>query len=462
MFELSKVLEFENDSRLYEFTIPKTEIPLWLMVRITAMNSWGWSKEEYEYFLPKSIYKHEHLDEELTVRNPYNSKNKNILYAFFRNYTMMRDKDGRVYEDKFFSFLEEFKEDSTVLVQFDYADDFDFKCDYPDWKSCYAIDMEVQKRADGEIDETGIREFVDFLKLYAPYEMDRTLCRKITKHVYYLEQQISAYIAEYEKYLRIIKPKIAVVYWAHYLETRSVALIQACRKLGIVTAEIQPAMYNKNIFGCNFGNYIINNERCKRLFPDYILTRGVYWNKYIKSPATPYVIGTPYLDNICNISDKNILFTVGEEFDQYENFLNDILTSDHDFKIYFRFHPGRVTQEILTKFSKFKKHSNFEFANEHSFTHYLNFCKYLISDGGTVIYEALTVGRTVFAFDTKAFRKNGPSDFNDVYVFSDANAFLKLWELHKDDVPIRHTEIYELNWKEKYAEFMKMVGAIDT
>ena len=461
VFELSKVLEFENDRRLYRYIIPKTEIPLWPMVRVSAMNFWGLSRKEYEYFIPKPVYQHEHLDEELTVRNPYNSQSKSILYSFFRNYTMMRDKNGRIYEDKFFGFLNEFKEDSTVLIQFDYEDNFDFKCDYPDWKSSHAMDMEVQKKADGEIDGRGIREFIDFLKQNAPYKMPRDLCRIITKLAYNIEKEMTTYIAEYEKYLEIIKPKIAIVYWAHYLEIRSVAFIQACRKRGILTAEIQPALYNKNIFGCNFGDYIIHNERCKRLFPDYILTRGVYWNKYIKSPSIPYVIGTPYLDNIHAVSNKNILFTVGAEFDQYENFLDSISFSDCDFKIYFRLHPGRVTKEILAKFSKFEKYSNFEFANDKSFTHYLSFCNFVISDGGTVIYEALSVGRIVFALDTNQFKKNGPHEFNDVHVFSDADTFLKLWELHKNDMPIRHTEIYELDWKEKYAQFMKVAGVID-
>lgn len=461
MFELSKVLEFENDRRLYEFTIPKTEIPLWPMIRITVMNFWGLNRKQYEYFAPKSIYQHEHLDEELTVRNPYNSNHKDILYAFFRNYTMMRDQTGRIYEDKFFGFLDEFKEDSTTLVQFDYEDEFDFKCDYPDWKSCYAIDMEAQKRDDGKIDEKRIREFIDFLKQNSPYEVTRELCRIIMKTVYNIEKEMIAYIAEYEKYLEIVKPKITIVYWAHYLEMRSVALIQACRKKGIITAEIQPAMYTPNIFGCNFGDYLISDNKCKMLFPDYILTRGEYWNKYIKSPAIPYVIGTPYLDGICNISNKNILFTAGQEFDQYEIFLDSIFMSDCDFKIYLRLHPGHITKEILSRFSKYKKFSNFEFANENSITHYLNFCNFVISDGGTVIYESLAVGKTVFAYGTNEFNKIDTYEFKDVHAFSDADTFLKLWKLHKNDIAIRHTEIYELDWKKRYSQFMKMVGVLD-
>lgn len=450
------ILEFEEDCRLLEYVIPEVDVPIWPFVRteilINMEKDCGWR----DCFALKACFSHEKIYEEMTIRNPYNSEQRDIVYAFFQNNFMDKDKDGKVFEDRYYSYMQFCEEKSTTLIKFVFETEFGFKSDCPDWKSDYAITLEAERNKKGTVDAEGIRAFVNFIAEKFPYKFRRDQYRKIMRHACWVEEQLMPMIKACERYLDIVRPKLVVVFWAHGMVMPNVAMILACKRKNIVTAEIQGVMFADYVLPCNWGNMIMKNEKCKKLFPDYVLTLGEYWNKILKSPSKRYVVGNAKLAGIEeNPDNNNILIATGDDLDKYEKFIEDLFKIENmEFTIYFRIYPPLAHMKKC--FDKFKKFDNFHMANDSTLAYYIKQCGYVITEGeGSVLYEALAFGRGVFAL--------GSGDelnvtVKDVYRIRNAAEFLTLWEKRETIERVKHVEYYDMNWKENYTNFLNMVG----
>lgn len=96
----------------------------------------------------------------------------------------------------------------------------------------------------------------------------------------------------YRRMIKRIKPKIVVFSQSYGWED----LIEACRSLGVNTAELQHGIINPFHAGYSFKSA----NKTKKNYPDYVLTWGDYWNTVTELPIPPrkcYQCGFPILQH---------------------------------------------------------------------------------------------------------------------------------------------------------------------
>jgi Capsule polysaccharide biosynthesis protein. len=242
----------------------------------------------------------------------------------------------------------------------------------------------------------------------------------------------------------------------------AVGLTLACKDLKIPTAEIQHASVAKTSLAHYWGDEIMRNRNCKRLFPDYFLTFGKYWNDYIHLPSKKVVVGTHRKYNI-EIQNKNInenvLICLSINCRQYINVVEYIVANTGlETKIYLRFHPLGNTENNKLIFKKYNQNDRFEFANDKNLEYYFENCKYMISSGSTVIYEALTCGKIVFVPKDQIYNYCGMDTVKDkIYSFETIQQFKKLWD-KRATFPMKvYNDFYEMDYERLYTEFIKKV-----
>ncbi|MHA1638177.1 MAG: hypothetical protein ACTSUB_09215 [Candidatus Thorarchaeota archaeon] len=150
----------------------------------------------------------------------------------------------------------------------------------------------------------------------------------------------------YRRMIKRIKPKIVVFTQSYGRED----LIEACRSLGVNTAELQHGIINPFHAGYSFKGA----NKTKKNYPDYVLTWGDYWNTVTELPIPPenaISVGFPYFnikrETYSSIPKKNqILFisqyTIGEKLSKFAADLS--LISELDFEIVYKLHPQELSQ----------------------------------------------------------------------------------------------------------------------
>ncbi|MCS7016760.1 MAG: hypothetical protein NZM42_11670 [Gemmatales bacterium] len=97
----------------------------------------------------------------------------------------------------------------------------------------------------------------------------------------------------YTQLLKRLRPRVCIIVAINPAER---ALVEACRYLGIITAELQHGM-----IGPYDLTYTTPGHVGQRTFPDYMLTFGPYWRKYTSLPVVPgksIDVGFPFLQEV--------------------------------------------------------------------------------------------------------------------------------------------------------------------
>ncbi len=462
---LEIVYSFENNEELLSFVFPETGIPMWMHIRLSVISR---AVFRYGFSNPMSIhgevYNHPHKLYELIVKNPFFSKEKSIVYAFFNNALWEKDSFGNVGELRFLPFFMFESSKSTTLVDFVEKNKFGLHCDYPNWKSTYSFSkLSAEMARYSEFDTTNEKSFVKYLMSEFPVKMNEVLWRDTLKELLEVKKLFSTYVSLYKEYLSVVRPKIVFVDHASYTNiTKNCAMTVACKENSIPAVEFQHGIIPKNYYVYNYGTQITESMNCRRLLPDYLLTKGEYWNSVSNSPVKKYVVGSPNVGNIKNKKRNNcILFAADDEYDGYIEFLDDLFDkNDLNLMIYFRFHPEEHDEAIKRRFFKYLKTGKFCLANDNHLSYYMELCDSVIVDGSTVGYEALASGHFVFALKNKLFERNGIDDPNLVYSFSSASDFLSMWEKSSSTKLKVHNEYNESNWEERYKAFLSEMNAL--
>ncbi len=463
--------DFENNSKLYDFRFKDTGIPMWMYIRANYINrivdrevykqyQHIWNKDRRdEIVLKKSLL------EKYITKNPFLTCKKDILFAFW-SYSELRQHDGGfVYEDFIMPFLKVFPKNTSTLMTGSIVNKYEKNCLHPNWKmdDIFMDMLRVtgclkRKKDICDEDRKNIHGLINFLNRNCPLQ----IYEDIIKEIGYSLEHISCYSKQMIKicqsYLSILNPKVVIICCASYPSLLRTSMILACRNRKIKTAELQHGLNSKYHVNYQFCDYILNNTECRKMLPDYYLTFGKYWNNIIKVPYKCYVIGyakTLLKELIPN--NNKILFCADIDFDRYIDFLDKIIQK-LDIEIYFRFHPRYSSKQQRDKFKKYFNYSNFFEADEKDLSFYMKDCRYVIADGSTVCYEALSMGRIVFSFESKSSIKMGVNKLSDVHLITNANDFMVLWN-ERDKLQSRcHDEFFNLNYKENYIKFLKKCG----
>ena len=467
-----QMYEFENNSRLYNFRFKDTGIPMWVYIRsyfirnIINKRSWHqsknvWKAKENSTYIKKSFIR------KYVTKNPFFTSKKDIIFAFW-GYSELRQHDGgQVFEDFIMPYLQTFSDNTTTLMDGKIRNKYELDCTHPEWKmDDVFLDIlkyirYIKKTCEISIeDRKNIKDLITFLNQNCPLQIDNILKREIIYNLEFFAKNSKQMINIFEIYLQKVNPKVVIVCCASYPDILRTSMILACKNKKVVTAELQHGVVSTYHENYHYGNNIINNKECSKILPDYFLTFGEYWNREVRIPSKCNVVGyakTVIVDKVP--SDNNILFCAGANFDAYMEFLNGLMPELHsETKIYFRLHPIFSTKEQRNRFKKFLKYPNFFTADEKDLSFYMKDCRYVIVDGSTVCYEALFMGRIVFAFESDASIQVGISKLPFVYLFNNSDNFIKLWNKRDKMKSEYHSEFFDINYKENYIKFLRKCG----
>lgn len=463
-----QMYEFENNSKLYEYKFKDIKIPMWMYIRsyfireITRkeFNDQNKNIQKIQKNIDKNIFN------KYIIRNPFFSYKKEILFAVWDYRTLKQNKKGLVFDQLIYPYLEMFPNKTTTLMDGNITNRYELKCAHPNWKMD-DIFLDILRyikllKKDNNVcfeDNKTIRNLIKFINQNCPLKMDRNLKNNIIWQLEEFAVNAKYLIKIFEVYLSIIKPKVAVICCASYLGLLRTSFVLACRNKKITTAELQHGLVCKYHSFYYYCDYIIDNIDCNMVLPDYYLTFGKYWNSQIKIPHKCNVIGCvkPIVKDV--IQSKDLLFCAGAEFNKYINFLDKFVPElDKSTKLYFRFHPLISSKKQRDRFAKYSKYSNFIFANERDLFPYLKKCRYVIVDASTVCYEALSMGRIVFVFNSEMSRLAELDNISDVHLFDNVNDFIKIWDKRDSLKSEYHSEFFNINYKENYMKFLKKCG----
>lgn len=448
-----KIHLFECNKKLLDYKLEYSNVPMWLLIRVELMIACI-DKPEGMFIESEKKIVHRHLFQELTIRNPFFTFPKEIVYVGFSNQYMIQHENELVYDERTMPYLKMCRRTSMLIS---IAQDKKFKYAYNSWKSDYIIHLLAsKKKKSSDRDAKTAHQFIQYLKEEFPLEIPCTQFKKIFETIMGYSKLLEGYTNVWKVYLRIINPKLVIQCNGSYLGLSQVALKLACNERHIPTAEIQHAAECINSHAHYWGEQIVNNENCKMVFPDYFLTCGSYWNKEVNLPSKKIVIGTHRKYSLNKKRNDNVLVCLVTNYVEYVDLVKYIVQSvEPGSTIYLRLHPLENTEKNRSEFKQFIKKGQIEFANDNNLEYYLSKCTYVVSCASTVVYEALTCGNIVFVPRDKMFDSyNMESIENRIYSFQTLEEFEQVWKKRKKIEMKEYNDFFDMNYRELYKSFL--------
>lgn len=462
-----QMYEFENNNQLYRFEFKDTNVSMWMCVRFLVIEAVTYNKL---YTANKQIYEgkrrekkiEKHFWQKYILKNPFLSRKKDIVFAFWEYVDMRRHEDGLVYEDFIMPFMKIFPMNTTTLMDGTVRSQYELDCAHPNWKmdDIFTDVLRYKKTDINNDDRKTIREFINYLEKQCPFPIWKDLKKDICVRLSAFARDLKQMVRVCGWYLQIVQPKVVIMFCASYPGILRTAMIIACKKRNVVTVELQHGWVGEYHSNYHYSELVVKNGKHNQTMPDYFLTFGRYWNDQVRMLSKCAVVGyaKPVIEDIVP-DNNNILFCAGLHFEVYLEFLDIVMPLlDSDTKIYFRFHPSGSSQKQKNYFKKFLEYPNYVPADEKDLSDYMKECRYVIVDGSTVAYEALFMGRIVFALESELSIKLGFRELTDIHMFDNADSFIKLWDERNKLETVYHKEFFDLNYKINYIEFLKHCG----
>jgi len=128
-----KIYSFEHNSELLQFKLEYRNVPMWPLIRTSVIQK-AIDKENGINVNQRISVKRNKLVE-LTIRNPFLSLSKDVLYLGFEDRGMSSHEDGLVYDERIMPYMQ-LNRKSCMLIS---HPNLDVKYAYNNWKSDYAI-----------------------------------------------------------------------------------------------------------------------------------------------------------------------------------------------------------------------------------------------------------------------------------------------------------------------------------
>lgn len=466
---MDDIYKFESNKKLLSFQFKDTGIPMWMFIRSPLIRATGHVEMGSNYVLLKrrpNMKKDKKLTDKYMRHNPFLTLRKDVVFAFFRYDQLSLHDDNRYYDDLVMPFMRLLPKRVTTIMSGRGTDMQENHCNHPNWKRDSIFgDFTGKKGTDFtdsvcDEDKENIQKLIDYIIVNYPMNIEKNAIRKMKATLYNVAANHRKLIGLCTLYLKIVRPKLVIISHGSYELLLNSAMIIACKRQHIITAEFQHAWVGKNHENFYYGDLIVKHKKCKKVLPDYLLTMGKYWNSQVHVPQKVFTIGYAKTINKSIVPhNNNILFAASYAYEQYESILRDILPClDKDATIFFRLHPTEITPLLRQRFEGYSKYSNFILANEKDLNYYMQKCRYVIVDGSTVCYEALYTGRIVFNLDNDISRIYGINELDYVKVFKTAGDFLELWMERESYKAVEYNEFYDINWKDNFIKFLNMQG----
>ncbi len=467
---LSQILEIENSSDLLSITCPKSNIPLWALIRIHALRliigdiyyensiisneNHSSGKLDKSKILLKSVINNHHYLKSL-------NKNKDII--IMSTGSRLIKKDGKYFNplsDYFFSSSPE----STVIVE----DLHNWLWPFPRINEDILISMpyKVHGYIAGYIRSNCITsQSIDRLIDIFDIRCQKILGWKIGKKRKSLHTACSiAYMSlqtRYKSYAALFKllgAKILIKEEASYGGATNLAAILAARDRGMIIVEYQHGAISKGHDAYNFAEAVMVNQNYLKVLPDYFLAYGPWWVDQINLPAKPVVIGNPhrpeFLSNLglYEARPQKKILVLGDGLDtfKYLQLCKNITALKLQYEVIFRPHPGE-RKKFESKAER-DKHSFLIDTQKNIFDTFCN-VDVVISEISTGLFDAIGIVEKILVWQTEKadfFYQNHPFDrFKNIEDL--------LCNLEKPSIFFSKQKIdyfWASNWRNNYLQFL--------
>jgi len=279
------------------------------------------------------------------------------------------------------------------------------------------------------------------------------------KKIIYLNKKISVYRFFYNLFLNITKPKILFINSASYGAPYAI-LNKEAKKRGIITAEIQHGMINKNHIAYNFSNQLLKDKKINNYLPQYILFSGDYWSQQANTPSTKIVVGNPHINQALSNYNKNNTNTIKNSYlfvsqyditDQLITLAVDLRKNAYHAIISFRLHPQEMlSKKQLTILGK----NNIEISEKIDFYQELQKYENIIGCYSTCLYEALAFKKKVFIMKHKSAKEAGFYQIGSVV--SNGDEIIK-----KNNFHIENKDYWASDFENRYHNFISNLNLIN-
>ena len=306
-----------------------------------------------------------------------------------------------------------------------------------------------------------IIQLLNFLENSYISDISETKLLEIKSRLHFFAKRIDYEIKQYKKIFEKIKPKIIFFDSPSYDGNNHI--INLAKHMGITTCELQHGFVNKNHMAYNYSEKIILNGEFLNIFPEFFLTFGEYWANEIRTVSKIITLGSPKIqgyrkeDKEHLQSKKKIVFMIDQINKENIFSLIDFLSGEGflecKYELILRPHPGDL--EFFEEYRCFALKYNILFESEISINECLSKADAIVSEGSTVIYEALAYGVVPFVRKTllALFMEFNENDV--VYYETDQEFVSKLNNIDLfSQSKIDADKYFDPNWKQNYQNFI--------
>ena len=204
----------------------------------------------------------------------------------------------------------------------------------------------------------------------------------------------------------------------------------------------------------------MNNDEYCEYIPDYLLTWGEYWNKFVKIPGKPLVLGNPqFYDKIGQYKTikerKNTILVVsqGTITKRFVKFAIDLSKSFSDHKIVYKLHPGEVAFE--ERYADLYNYDNIIVEKSGDIFEFIAKSEIIVLYYSTTVYESLGFKKKIFIFDGE-MSKSIPQEIGER--FKDSKELIQLIK-QSQSTNLPNTmdvdKYFNSNWKKNFENFIE-------
>lgn len=358
--------------------------------------------------------------------------------------------------------------DDTMIIEKSYCFNFflpRFFRDIKPYDGMFIISTVIGKFRKVPIeDKNKIKELIAYLKKSIAFELDERVyvqlenklldtCKKLPWESYYWNSILSK-----------VQPKILFLDDGSYGGCSHI--YRLAHKKKIVCCEFQHGLIGELHFAYNYNKTMIENNEYKECMPDYFLTFGEYWNSIHNSSSIPIIIGNPKTNNLkfkyCReISSKKKKIVFISDYLIAEFFVDLIIILIKEFNVLEKYdillRPHPKDYNILHKYRELSKQTGVKIIEGETINRTLEYADAIVSEGSTVIFEALCYNVKILIRDTNSSQRMVPKGVG--YRFKDAKELYEAFESinWEENLATDPNYFFDAKWEENYKAFISQI-----
>jgi len=268
-----------------------------------------------------------------------------------------------------------------------------------------------------------------------------------------------------ERWFRLVRPRLLLVEEGCY---GHMAIINAtAHENGVPVAEFQHGMVSHGHDGYNIAPFLAASEAYRHTLPDYFLSYGSWWNTQFNAPVEKVIIGNPHRTALLGQlippqSGRRTVLVLGDgiETELYLQFCYELakLLSDR-YSVIFRPHPLE-RDRIRAK----SESLSVGFTIDHVPDIYLSLANVhaVIAEVSTGLFDAIGLADRIFVWNTAKSRFGLPEHpFSSFYSAPDLAR--QLIHSDEDGLPsVDPEEIWASDWQSRFKGFIDGVFSADS